>query len=163
MGDGLAVESEFSCHFDDEDLPYDVDVIVVNRPDGPVLTRLTVTMRNEPVTARVFRSVPVQRLLREAVAGQPVYRVNADGSAGRLRDGDEGAADVAAYVSAVEHEQSLGRRRIPGDDLAKVGDVYRAAVADGDPPVRAVQQQLRLRSRGQASRWVRAARIAGYL
>jgi hypothetical protein len=51
---------------------------------------------------------------------------------------------------------------MPDDLLAEVAGLYNAAVADGRPPVKAVQQGLRY-SRSHAGRLVGQARAAGFI
>ena len=112
------------------------------------------TGADRPVTTDMLRRVPVGRLTRFVERHQMI----AVGGWSRA-----GADDWKAYVRARKRQEAKGRRRLTDDDLRRVAAVYRAALADGEAPTAAVHRELRLRSRGQAARWVKRAREEGHL
>jgi hypothetical protein len=152
--------------------PYDFAIKARRTPGGLVCTELTVGSApdGEPVqiTAEGLRRVSLPTLLRAMEGGFLNifnYRLDDQGrvvvSHATTRAG--GNENRRRYRRAVKRAGEKYRRRVPDDDLRRVADAYRRAIASGFHPTAAVEEELRLRSRAQAGRWVMKARNAGHL
>jgi hypothetical protein len=154
------------------DLPYLVSLVVENVGAEPRCCELHVLARPDgaPVTSENLRRLPVGELVRRVVAEQDVWvsetgdfpwtlldRTNTGDPAGRDRE------EFHAYLRARKREERRGRRRITDDDLRRVADTYRRALAQGEPPTQAVKDALVLKNTARAARWVMRARQEGFL
>jgi hypothetical protein len=133
---------------------------IENAPFGPRCIDLRIaTNADHPITSDALRRVRVGQLIQFAEDHPMLFQ-------GSLTEGawaTEGGRDRAAYLRARRRQEAQGRRRISDEDLTRVAAVYRAALIAGRPPTAAVQGELRLRTRGQAARWVKRAREEGFL
>jgi hypothetical protein len=109
-----------------------------------------------PLTQKVLRKIPIERLVRLGLAQVRRRATILDAGRGWYRvdgfDGIWGGRPVRE-----------GRGSRTGDDrLAQVAHIYQRAVKEGRPPVRAVTDDLPC-SRSHAGRLVAQARAAGRL
>jgi hypothetical protein len=107
----------------------------------------------------MLRGVRVGTYLREGTEAAVMEVKNPDVMFTVFPAGDE---YVPAYRRARSQEKRPSRR-IPDEDLIRVAEVYRRALALGQPPTAEVERELKLRSRAQAARWVSKARRAHFL
>lgn len=145
------------------DLPYDVIFAVgfdgVTSPVIDVRYRMRPDTR-EPVTATRVREVPLDQLVREAILRhRSVFRRVAPDQLRAVPDAER----VAAYEPEMVRGRYSGRRRIADEDLVRVAEVYRLAVARGAAPTAAVQRELQLPTRNTAKKWVKRARELRFL
>jgi hypothetical protein len=154
------------------ELPCLVSLVVENVGAEPHCCELHVMARpgGEPVTGETLRRVPVADLVGRVVAAQPVWVRTDDPDTWQLLDstGDldltgQDRSELNAYVRARRRDEVKGRRRISDDDLRRVAEAYRAALARGSAPTQEVRSVLRLRTDAQAARWVMRARQEGFL
>lgn len=147
---------------DDPELPYVVRAWVEMTSTGPRLADLRIQPREGvEVTARSLRAFRLQPLLDQVATQVRPMRRRGDAWAVNR---DTASQDRASYRRALARQQEGTRRWLLTDDhLAKVAEVYRAALATGRNPTQAVQDHWRLPKRGQAQRWVSRARDEGHL
>jgi hypothetical protein len=123
-----------------EQLPYDVDMLVdlEDRTDRAQLVVVELTLRRRPgdppITSSVFRkALPVQRLLREAVAKATVfweYRFDDEADWDRRDETQEREARGLVYVPGPS--ATPGRKHeIPDKDLPRVLRTYESAGGKG--------------------------------
>lgn len=154
------------------DLPYLVSLVVENVGAEPHCCDLHVLARpgGPPVTSENLRRLPVAELVRRVVAEQDVWVSETGDFPWTLLDPASGAdpagrdrREFDAYLRARLREEAKGRRRITDDDLRRVADAYRLAMAQGNPPTQEVRAAMHLRTDAQAARWVMRARQEGFL
>ncbi|MGI8631608.1 MAG: hypothetical protein ACR2NA_03555 [Solirubrobacterales bacterium] len=168
---GLFLRVETVTPIDLPDLPCLVSLVIENLGAEPHCCELRAIARpgGEPVTGETLRRVPVADLVSRVVAAQPVWVRTDDPDTWQLLDSASGIDqsrdrdEINAYVRARRRQEAKGRRRITDGDLVLVAEVYRAALAKGDPPTSTVRSVLRLRTNDQAARWVSRARQEGFL
>jgi len=147
------------------DLPFDV-VFVVGF-DGVQSRVLSVRYlvrpdREDPIRASRLRQIPLEGLVQAAITERrSVFREVAPGDLRLRAVSDEERRKV--YESAVGSGQYAARWRISDEDLKRTAEVYRFAVANGQPPTAAVERELSLRNRNTAKKWVQGARRVGLL
>lgn len=145
------------------DLPFDVVFVVgFDGVQSPLLdVRFSVRPdRMEAVTATRIRVIPLDALVQEAVMEhRAVFREVSPGELHAVSD----SARHNVYVEAMAASRFASRRRISDDDLRRVAEVYRLAVARRQPPTSAVREELRLSNRNVARKWVQRARQEGFL
>ena len=122
----------------------------------------SVTVRNTDVTANTLREIGLAKLVALALeAATWPYEETATG--GRMPIFPGSRERERLYEQSAE-----GARRprkgspLTEEDLAKVAEIYRTAVAHGDPPDEAIAHAMHA-SRSTAARWVRKARDVGLL
>lgn len=111
----------------------------------------------EPITGGTLRRIPVQALMREALA-------HVAGQVQALPDGGGTRADFGGRPADFERDTQQRRRRtsITDDHLHHVADVYKAALGRREPPTQAVADEM-YAARSTAARWVAKARAKDYL
>lgn len=141
IGAGLSAPA-FGCfELDDADLPYVVVLELGHRGSRYDIERLTLTPRSgERISADGLRSIPVERVLRQAALTVP-WRVNAS-------------------LGMFPHD--LARAGPTEDTLRWVARAYALVYAMGAPTLTTVAELLDV-NRATLSRWVRHARAAGFL
>jgi len=167
VGHDTAVPMRFEAAFVLDEPPCEVSLrVVTHRGDAvPAIEaiavgRITWPLVGPAVTARVLRELAVEELRRLATVkvSQPI--VNLDNGEFQL------VRDVEAGRSVGYGGRGLrgaGRGRDARDDvLARVAEIYRAALGAGLPPTKAVSEQLPC-SYSHAGRLVGQARRGGYL
>jgi hypothetical protein len=117
--------------------------------------------RAASVTSGALRKIPVARFLRESVSLAAIRLVTRD-------DGTVVGEPIAGVrVSPLRLGRQFRRPRrgfpLSEDDLRKVAEVYRDALAAGDPSPTATVARILHVSRSTAGRWVGRARGDGYL
>jgi hypothetical protein len=163
---GFVVHAVYTFEVDDPALDFVVEVDVDNSGPVPRVAAVVCIARDDDLAVRgeQLRKVALTRYVREAATGLHPGRAVRGRSghvAGALYPLD--ADQRRQYLAARRREERAGLRRVTTDDLRRVADAYRAALAAGQPPTVAVQHALGLNSRGQAARWVEKAREAGIL
>lgn len=154
LAGGFSLFDRFDARIDDPDVPVLVELGVALEAGRLVAERVTCLRRGGggPVTSDVLPRVPVGRLVR-AAATNVVMR-----SEGQAVMGGRGLVSVnTPYRPEVDVSQGP-----TPEALEAVAVVYRLAFAVGEPPTRAVAEQLGL-ARSTAGRWVQRAREAGLL
>jgi hypothetical protein len=112
--------------------------------------------RLEVVTTALIRSLPVASLVRDIRRGLSDLASHVAG------DPERSEKDRATLL-ARSSELAKSPRRVHEDDhFAKVADIYRAAWSAGDPPTKAVAEQMGA-TRSAAAKWVARARQLGLL
>lgn len=161
VGQAFAVYRRFVVRVAEDDrYPYDLELEVDAGPAGLQCVRLECTQKpgGPAVSGEGIRSVPVASILREAAPMAGLTRfgpyLRADGVA------PEDRADFAAELTRA------ARRRRGGDStpetLRRVAELYRAAVASGEPPSLVIKRELNY-SQSHARRLVGQARDAKLL
>ena len=145
------------------ELPYDVvfevgfdgvhspvrEVRFRQRPDRPL-----------PVTSALIRTVRLDSLVRRAISeNRRAYRLNSEEMLVSVSPEERLTVNLAVAKNRVGE----ARRRIPDSDLQRVADIYLRAIAERRHPTKAVQDELRLRNRNTAKKWVQRARAEGLL
>jgi len=139
---------------------FSVTMLVLIADQGPQVSALhvehPVLALGPPLTQKVLRKIPIERLVRLGLAQVRRRATILDAGRGWYRvggfDGIWGGRPVQE-----------GRGSRTGDDrLAQVAQIYQRAVKEGRPPVRAVADDLPC-SRSHAGRLVAQARTAGRL
>lgn len=164
VGERFEVLERFWLVVDDPELAYLLELGVDSRDGTAKCVELCCRQREggPPVTAEGLRRVRVSRYLADPTIHE-VWQRRPQSSGRTLYTPVVGGDDLADYLRARRREERRGRRRITDDDLRRVADVYRVALASGAAPTAEVEAKLRLQSRAQAARWVAKAREAGYL
>ena len=118
----------------------------------------------KPITGAQLRNVKVETYLNRAkdLVAIEVER-NADGSL-RVSHADAREESLRGWFDAYARTTPTRRRgvRLSDDEMRRVADVYRDALAAGEPPTKAVSTKL-YTSRPNAARWVSEARRRGLL
>jgi len=158
VGDEWACPSRFWLRTDVDG--FDVRMLVLLADQGPQVSALLVAhpmlALGAPLTQKVLRKIPIERLIQLGVAQvrRPAAIANAERGWYRV-DGVNGI-----WGGRPVRE---GRGSRTGDDqLARVAAIYQRAVSERRPPVRAVAEELPC-SRSHAGRLVAQARAAGWL
>jgi hypothetical protein len=118
----------------------------------------SLTVRNRDVTTETLREIPVAKLAQAALAeAMRPYEEMPNGGI-RMPLFPEPAERERMYEQAAEG----GRRPRRGapvtkETLTQVAELYRAAVANGDPPTQTIADAMHA-SRSTAARWVAKAR-----
>jgi hypothetical protein len=143
---------------------FSVDLTAVVGSRGPGAIEVTVEQRDggggPPVTLAVLRKVTVDQIIRAAVE-----KVSLPAASAEMETGIPGTFRVkgidAIYGGAGSPAPGRGRDT-PAARLARVAEIYRAALSARRPPVKAVAEELPC-SRSTAGRLVGLARKAGLL
>jgi hypothetical protein len=139
--------------------------IEAGRPRCRRLTLISNDPRS-PIGSSTLRSFPLRDLIADAVKQAAIETVRQpDGSitaTRRVADDQETLDQFLAAYSKAAHKPRRGVR-LTDENLRRVADVYRNALAQGDPaPTRAVAAAEKT-SYGSARRWVGVARERGIL
>lgn len=148
-GGELPFDVLFLLGFDGVESPV-LDVRFTVRPDRPL-----------PVTAARLREIPLQKLVSMAIADhRAIFRRIGPGKFVRA----SGEEHRRLYTADLEQPMPYTtRRRISDEDMQRVTEVYRLAVANRERPTEAVERDLGLLNRNMAKKWVERARRLGYL
>lgn len=164
LRDGRLVPARFVASMEIDGFVVMLD-IEVGRDDVPTCRRYTVDAPDQrPITGEVLtRTLPsVSRLLKaalDAASSTVTYeRTEKGGSVASIRVGGE------QTVSAAMPGRSQGarRRRLTDDQLRRVAETYRRAVANGGWPKQVVAAEMHV-SDSTAGRYVMEARRRGFL
>jgi hypothetical protein len=163
---------------DDASLPLcELDFTVRRGEPKPVVVGLRCHWRgfDAPINGEALRRLPIDALRRQATH-QVAFRVVPDPEGGApqlvpavppedlaLTD-DQRAAVERQFRETYAQQTRAPRRRGPlrDEDLRHVAQVYRAAIARGQPPTRSVAEDCGV-ARSTAGRWVAEARRRGVL
>jgi hypothetical protein len=169
LGGRFFIPSRFYATFMVADVvPPQAAGIEVDATDGaPRIVALTI--RDERgVTGALLRAARLPDLLRAAIEAAS-YKVEfgADGKPRFFRAYGSGDPSTPREDRVAEFQDAYSRARrqgVPVDEehLRRVAEVYRAAVARGEAPTKAVSREL-FASRSTAGRWVMQARKRGFL
>jgi len=111
-----------------------------------------------PVTANLFRSLPVAFLARTARRGLGDLAMSEATQPGRTADERRTLRKVAGQLA------ESPRRILDDAHFARVAEVYQQAWNSGDhAPTKAVADQMKAPSRSAAAKWVARARAMGLL
>lgn len=154
---GRRVEAGFAQNgwttYDDSDLPWHVAVWVSYVDGVPKLSGLRLDPRpdREPgsavVDTRSLRKLPLRRLLEVGLRTQALLLGD--------KTGDEALADLADLLE--QRERPSLRESGSSEHLADVARVYRAAVASGQAPRKALVKRYGVHER-TVDTWLRRAR-----
>ncbi len=150
----------FTVEVDDPDLDFVLEIDVDNTEGVPRCVALVCMGRQDgpPITGEGLRRVRLASYMRRASDELVGLRVS-----DRVTTYPLSEDELSDYLRARRRQEREQRRRITPEDLRRVAEVYRTALAHGLPPTAEVEARLRLRSRAQAARWVAKAREAGAL
>lgn len=147
-----------------------LDVIIDTEIRTPVVRELIMERQEQtpagpPITASLLRRVTLDELLRRMLLDvqERIVSLDRQGYTGVFqlaRDAESGS--TVAYGGRRLAPTSGRDRRTADEKLRQVADVYRAAMAAGKPPTKAVAEQLHYK-RAHAGRLVMQARRASYL
>ena len=172
LGEGLALRQPLLYHLRDpeEKELAELEIGVVGGRAGCTAIRA----RGEALTGALLRSLPLGRIVREALRGetvrvtreaegQVVGELYPDFPEGMLGFGDLRTEldDELETVAKPKHKRA--RRELTGDFLQEVAEVYRAAHARGHSTQRAIMDRFGPASPASARRWVWHARDRGFL
>jgi hypothetical protein len=127
-----------------------------------------------PVTGETLRHLPIARLTKLATDQVALRLVSDEDGSVRavsahppedLAVGEERRVEIAGEVDANFARQTKSPRRrgpLREEDLKRVAEVYRGAIARGRPPTKTVAGELGV-ARSTAGRWVAEARRRGVL
>jgi hypothetical protein len=153
-----AVPVTFEVAVDDPQLPLIVLTVAMEGSDV-VCDRVTFVRRQGERRLPISKlRAPIKRFATEAAshAAVELEEVRPDGSfRGRRRSGT-----VDAFLAELPRTQR--GRRLSDEDLQRVAEIYREALADRKPPTKAVERALPT-SRSNAGRLVQEARRRGFL
>ncbi|WP_344427126.1 hypothetical protein [Pseudonocardia ailaonensis] len=152
VGPGLVIGQPLAEAFKDV-AGYDVTVHVAPQEGRLVASRLVVDQRagGPPVTLDGIRHIPVGALVR-AVGANNLQEVEGRAGGYETVSPNLSEAEVAELVAQGPTDQTL----------RTVAYLYRYALAVGDPPVKVVEQTMKL-SRSKTGRWIALCREKGYL
>ncbi|MFY9588430.1 MAG: hypothetical protein WAT66_13340 [Actinomycetota bacterium] len=165
LGDGLWMPTSFVVHFRDPRRRFEARLHArVGKDLRPRCTRVELSALGRNVITDM-RSVPlpVAAILREAArqATQESTRKEAPGRLlSKVRGGISFAPTFSHGPGAAAVESRLRRRgyqALTDEHLAKVAAIYRSALREKQPPIRAVERELQT-SYATARRWVYEAR-----
>ena len=111
----------------------------------------------EPVTGGVLRKIPVQEMMREALA---LVAGEVQSQGGGVTSAGFGSGRAAGFDENVRRPRRGAA--VTDDQLRQVADLYRAALDRGDPPTQTIADEMHA-ARSTAARWVAKARAAGFL
>lgn len=155
-GGKFRAPTRLEVRFDDEpDIPYGGRLFIELQGGRYVCTVLTLYQPTGgvPVTTAGLRAVPIAQLVRRSVQG----RVTAVKKVERPVKGV-----VKLTMGSGPEGQPGRRRRRRGEDVDVTAVVYSLAAMCGEPPTKAVADELQI-PLGTARRLVAQAREAGYL
>lgn len=140
--------------------------VAIDDGGRPACLELSVRpLDGKPVTSQTLRAIPVQRLLRQAAVQASTFLAYG----GATADGGSRFEAPSAIERGRIATRALSAARSPrqgspitSDHLKQVADIYRAALAAGERPTRAICERWHV-TRPTASRWVAAARAAELL
>jgi hypothetical protein len=149
----LTVPKRFTASFtEDDDLPFNVDLVVELDGDRLVCSSLTCHRKADgsPVTGEAIRQVPVATLVREAAerAASGRHEIN------KLYKG--------LQVFGPNPRRQLRERGPVEQTLRAVAFEYRWALLCGEAPTRAVMDRFDI-PRATAGRWIAMARKRAFL
>jgi hypothetical protein len=166
---GFALWDRYTVKVDDPKIPYLLDLeVAVRQGRGPTCESMRCTQRPDgpTVSTEGIRRLPVAGIL---VSTALYAAVSVETFKSSARVSPVTAAEMRSpEFRAFERMLASGPRRRPGrrptddDRLEQVAEVYRAAVALGEPPTMAVHTKLSV-SRSHAGRLVHQARGRGFL
>lgn len=138
----------------DPRIPYDATLTIAFQESRYVCTSLTLRQRKggQPVTSQGLRAIPVASLIRSIVQGKVWLLHEESLSPGEITREPGTAADLPS---------GKRRRRRPGEDVDAAAAVYAVAAVSGQPPTKAVADELQI-PLGTARRLVAQARASGY-
>lgn len=153
LAPGLKVPQRMEGTIEGEDLPFDIDLVVVLDKGRFVCEELACRRKPDglPVETELVRQLPVARLVRE-VATSYLFHVE---------ELDKGGFHVSPYnwhglrESALEH----GPTEVVIEGVARL---YRFAFACGMPPTKTIVEEIGI-PRSTAVRWISMARQRGLL
>jgi hypothetical protein len=178
--EGLLVPAQFSAVLRDSRYPVRLEIAIEDgRAVCTGISRLEVGKRlrlhdgtekgkwitkGDPITASLFRRMPLDRILHEIIDAAAVELVDIlDPMTQEERAAWMPAAGSKSGRERLREARKGGRGvKLTDADLRRAADIYRAALKKHDPPTRAVADQLHL-ARSTAGRWVFAARKRGFL
>jgi hypothetical protein len=138
----------------DPSIPYDATLTIEFQDTRYVCTSMTLKQRKggPPVTSQGLRSIPMASLIRPVVQGKVLLMHEESPSPGVITREPGSAADLP---------DAKRRRRRPGEDVDAAAVVYAVAAITGQPPTKAVSDELGI-PLGTARRLVAQALEAGY-
>ena len=155
-GTGLTVPSRIEDVeiVDDPSIPYDATLTIEFQESRYVCTSMTLKQRKggPPVTSQGLRTIPVASLIRPIVQGKVWLLHEESPSPGVI---------IREPGSAADLPNAKRRRRQPGEDVHAAAVVYAVAAITGQPPTKAVSDELGI-PLGTARRLVAQALAAGY-
>jgi hypothetical protein len=140
---------------DDPSIPYDATLTIELQESRYVCTSMTLRQRQggPPVTSQGLRAIPVASLIRPIVQGK-VWLLHEESPSPGVITREPG--------TATDLPSAKRRRRRPGEDVDAAAEVYAVAAITGQPPTKAVADELDI-PLGTARRLVAQARASGYL
>lgn len=173
-GDGNFVEDIFRGGFQVELLPISDDLAIPNRSraeildlqgepvaelfigviDGEIACIAIKALPGKALTGEILRQTPIATLVRKAAQAHIVHLRN--GFAVRFAQGNP-------FFSPRSEVPAPERRILNKEFLLRVADIYRIAIATGEAPAKAVEQELGPTTPENARRWIMAARKEGLL
>jgi len=140
---------------DDPSMPYDATLTIEFQEWRYVCTSMTLKQRKggPPVTSQGLRAIPMASLIRPIVQGKVWLLHEESPSPGVITREPGSSADLP---------NAKRRRRRPGEDVHAAAVVYAVAAITGQPPTKAVADELGI-PLGTARRLVAQALASGYL
>lgn len=166
LGGGVRVPREITATFTPtsprDEPPFPVTVRVGFDGEQYVCVELTCHAEaDRPLTTDLLRRVPVQGMVRLAVISA-AKQVSVDRETGPASRYDINRVAGGKRIKLIEFMPDVTSQGPTDEALRAVATIYRLAHAVGDPPTRAVEDELRL-SRATAGRWIAKAREKGFL
>jgi hypothetical protein len=175
LGDGVALPDRFTVTITEEGLP-ECDLGVRFERGRPLCDELRLRAGKpgapSELTGALLRRIRLDVYLRGAIthAAFPYTRERVEGKepfdlgGAPAWEAEPGFAPWDATLRAIREARRQPRPGVlvSDDHLRQVEAAYRAAMAQGQPPTRAVMEQWHV-ARATASRWIARARDRGFL